>query len=107
LRGYQTISGSPYSDYATGWMTRIRFLAGKRDFLYSIACRTTLGEWVLGPVFPGVTQQWREADHSPPSSAEVKNVVAIPPRPIRLYGVVLSESKSKDKCNFYLYQNTS
>jgi hypothetical protein len=32
----------------------------------------------------------READHSRPSSAEVKNGGAIPPLPIRLHGVVLN-----------------
>jgi hypothetical protein len=32
-------------------------------------------------VSPGVKQPEREADHSPPSSAEVKNHGAIPPLP--------------------------
>jgi hypothetical protein len=32
----------------------------------------------------------READHSPSSSAEVKNGGAIPPLPLRLYGMVLN-----------------
>jgi len=38
-----------------------------------------------------VKRPWREADHSPPSSAEVKNVwiyTSLPP--IRLHGVVLT-----------------
>jgi hypothetical protein len=41
--------------------------------------------------FPGVKRPGREADHSPPSSAEVKNAwrYASTP-PIRLHGVVLS-----------------
>jgi hypothetical protein len=30
--------------------------------------------WILGAIFPGVTRPGREADDSPPSSAEVKNV---------------------------------
>jgi hypothetical protein len=41
------------------------------------------------PMGTGVTRLWREADHSPPSSAEVKNGGAIPPLPVRLHGVVL------------------
>jgi hypothetical protein len=54
-------------------------------FLYSTASRPDLGptqhpiQWVLGGYFsPGVIWSWREADHSPPSSAEIKNVGAIP-----------------------------
>jgi hypothetical protein len=34
---------------------------------------------VPGPLSPGVKMPVREADHSPPSSAEVKNGGAIPP----------------------------
>jgi hypothetical protein len=44
-----------------------------------------------GGSFPGVKRPGREADHSPPSSAEVKNewsYTSTPP--IRLHGVVLS-----------------
>jgi hypothetical protein len=41
--------------------------------------------------FPGVTRQGREADHSPPSSAEVKEwVESYVHSPIRLHGVVFS-----------------
>jgi hypothetical protein len=31
-------------------------------------------QWVLGALSPGVKRQWREADHSPPASAEVKKI---------------------------------
>jgi hypothetical protein len=34
-----------------------------------------------GALFPGVKRPGREADHSPPSSAEVKNGGAVPPLP--------------------------
>jgi hypothetical protein len=50
--------------------------------LFSIAARAALGptqppiQWV-----PGVKRQGREADHFPPSSAEVKNTGAIPSLP--------------------------
>jgi hypothetical protein len=47
-------------------------------------------EWVLGAVSLGVKRQGREADHSPPSSAEVKNVFSYLHSPIRLHGVVFS-----------------
>jgi hypothetical protein len=45
-----------------------------------------LGTWVS---FSGLKQQRREADHSPPSSAEIENGRAAPP-PIRLLGVVIN-----------------
>jgi hypothetical protein len=38
-------------------------------------------KWIAGPVFPGVKRSGREADHSPPSNAEVKNDGAIPQLP--------------------------
>jgi hypothetical protein len=48
-------------------------------FLFSTASRPALGptqppiRWVLRALSPGVKQPGCEADHSPPSSAEVKN----------------------------------
>jgi hypothetical protein len=49
-------------------------------FLFTTAMsRTALGltqppiQWVSGALSLGVKRPWREADHSPPSSAEVKN----------------------------------
>jgi hypothetical protein len=40
-------------------------------------------QWVPGPLSPGIKRPGREADHSPPSSAEIKNGEAIQPRPRR------------------------
>jgi hypothetical protein len=48
-------------------------------FLFTTVSRTVLGptqppmQWVQGVLSPGVKRPGREADHSPPSSAEVKN----------------------------------
>jgi hypothetical protein len=48
-------------------------------FLFTTVFRTALGptqppiQWVPGAFSLGVKRQRREADHSPPSSAEVKN----------------------------------
>jgi hypothetical protein len=58
---------------------------GKRFF--STASRPTLGptqppvQWVPGALSLGVKQSGRETDHSPPSSAKVKNGGAISPLP--------------------------
>jgi hypothetical protein len=63
----------------------VRFLAEKRDFLFSTASRPTLGptqlpiQWVPGALSPGVKQQGRKFDRPPLFSAEVKNSGAIPP----------------------------
>jgi len=66
-------------------------------FLFFTAPRTALGptqppmKWVPGALSPRVKRPGCEDDHSPPSSAEVKNMwgyTATPP--IRLHGVVLS-----------------
>jgi hypothetical protein len=48
-------------------------------------------QWVAGALSLGVKRPEREADHSPPSSAEVKECVELYLHsPIRLHGVVLS-----------------
>jgi hypothetical protein len=62
---------------ATGWASRIRFTA-LQDFSLLQKFRQTLGssrhplQWVLGTVSLGVKRQGREADHSSPSSDDVK-----------------------------------
>jgi hypothetical protein len=70
-------------------------------FFLSKCVTTTSSRKVLGPTQPpiqrlpgilslGLKRPGREADHSPPSSAEVKNAWSYTStRPIRLHGVVL------------------
>jgi hypothetical protein len=62
--------------------------------------RTALGptqppiHWVLGALSLGLKRPGREADNSPPSSIEVKNVWSYTSTPsIRLRGVVLSSAQ--------------
>jgi hypothetical protein len=65
-------------------------------FPLSTAFRQALGpsqppiHWTPVALSPGVKGPGLEADHSPPSSAEVKNGGAIPPLPIRLNHVALN-----------------
>jgi hypothetical protein len=48
-------------------------------------------QWVPGALSLGIKQPWREADHSPPSSADVKNAWSYTSTPpVCLHGVVLS-----------------
>jgi hypothetical protein len=70
---------------------------GLEIFLFTTVSRTALGptqppiQWVPGALSLGIKQPERQADHLPPSTAEVKNAwsyTSIPP--IRLHGVVLS-----------------
>jgi hypothetical protein len=77
--------------------SRVRFPEGAENFLFTTASRTALGptqppmQWV--PVVLSLRVKWpvREDDHSPPSSAKVKEWVELYLHcPIRLHGVVLS-----------------
>jgi hypothetical protein len=63
------------------WAQFIELVPISRNSIYSINhinCTYPVG---LGTYFPGVTQQGREADHSSPSSAEIKNGGATPQHP--------------------------
>jgi hypothetical protein len=68
--------------------SRVRFLAGGLGiFLFTTVSRPALGpnqppiQWVLGVLSLGAMWPGREADHSPPSSAEVKMRGSTPPLP--------------------------
>jgi hypothetical protein len=72
-------------------------LRGLEIFLFTTASRTALGptqpliQLVPAALSLGIKRPGREADHSPPSSAEVKNAWSYTSTPpIRLNGVVLS-----------------
>jgi hypothetical protein len=57
----------------------IRFLTEATDFLFP-----RRPNWLWAPpraLYPGVNSPEREANHSPPSSVEVKNSGALPPLP--------------------------
>jgi hypothetical protein len=61
---------------------------GHEVSLFSTASRTAL---VPTQLVPGVKRPGREADHSPSTTAEVKNTWIYTSTPhIRLYGVVLN-----------------
>jgi hypothetical protein len=68
----------------------------KEIFLFTAAPRLGLVptqppiSWAPGALSPGVKRPGCEADYSPPTSAEFKNVEAIPPSPKRLQGVMLN-----------------
>jgi hypothetical protein len=47
-------------------------------------------QWVPEALSSGINRQGHEADHSPPSSAEVKSGGALLPLPICLHSVVLN-----------------
>jgi hypothetical protein len=73
----------------------VRFPVGPRIFStpYRRAVSPTqhLTKWVPGALSPGVKRQGRDADHSPPTSAQVKKMwIYTPAPPIRLHGVMLN-----------------
>jgi len=66
-------------------------------FLFTTASRPALGptqppiQWVPGSLSLGKQRPGHEADHSPPSYAEIKECVELYLHsPVRLHGVVLS-----------------
>jgi hypothetical protein len=66
-----------------GWMIGIRFPAGAGNFSLNHRIQNGSGptqppiQWVPGALSLWVKQPGREADHSPPSSAEVKEWVEL------------------------------
>jgi hypothetical protein len=82
------------------WMFRVLGFDswwGLGIFLFTTTSRTALGttqppiQWVPRALSVGVKRPGREADHSPPSSAEVKNAWSYTCTPqIHLHGMVLS-----------------
>jgi hypothetical protein len=77
--------------------SKVQFPVGLGIFPFTTASRTALGpthspiQWVPGALSLWVKQPGREADHLPPSSAEVKECVELYLHsPICLHGVVLS-----------------
>jgi hypothetical protein len=60
---------------------------GGKIFLHSTVSRLALGptqppiQWVLGVLSQGIKWLGREADHSPPFHAKIKNGGVIPPLP--------------------------
>jgi hypothetical protein len=71
---------------ATGWTIGVRRFESRRGlgiFLFTTASRPVLKptqpptQWVSGALSLGVRRPRREADHSPPSNAEVKECVEL------------------------------
>jgi hypothetical protein len=96
-----------------GWTARVPFPAWQ-DFLFSTASRPTLGPtnppilWVPEAISAGIKRPGREADHLPPSSAEVDDGVAIPPLPRMSSWQSVQFIKHRNKFNFTLrFQNNA
>jgi hypothetical protein len=80
---------------ATGWTTRgggrNSSPGGGKNFHFSMLSRQALGpiqppiQWVPRSLSPGVKRSGREADHSPPTSAEVKKTWVYTPTPLYVF----------------------
>jgi hypothetical protein len=91
-----------------GWTIGVLEFDSRRGlgiFLFTTVSRPALGptqppiQWVQGALSLGVKRPVREADHSPPSSAEVKNAWSYTSTPpIRFHGEVIF----KHRDNFYI-----
>jgi hypothetical protein len=78
-------------------VSRVQFLAGAGNFFLHHSIQNGSGttqppiQWVQGALSLGIERPGREANHSPTSSAEVKECVELYLHSrIRLHGVVLS-----------------
>jgi hypothetical protein len=100
IHGSRVARAQSIQRWATGWTIEVLGFNTRRGlgiFLLTTESRTALGptqppiQWVLGALSLEAKRPGREADHSPPSSAEVKEWVQLYLNsPIRLHGVVLS-----------------
>jgi hypothetical protein len=84
--GGRAVTAQSVQHWATGWTIGVLGFDsrwGLGIFLFTTASRTALGptqppiQWVPGALSLGVKRSGREADHSPPSSAEVKEFVEL------------------------------
>jgi hypothetical protein len=77
--------GSEITPFYKGWMRGFDSWWGQEISPYSPGPRPALGstqpptQWVQGAISLGAQRPGCEADHSPPSTAKVKNGGAIPP----------------------------
>jgi hypothetical protein len=83
-----------------------------KNFHFSTSSRPALGytqppiQWVPGALSPGVKRPGREADHSLPTSAEIKKNIDLHIHvPIRLHGIVLSQLSTGITLPFALREN--
>jgi hypothetical protein len=98
--GIRAVIAQSVYRWATGWTIGVLRFDSRRGlgiFLFTTASRTALDptqlpiQWVPGASSLGVKRPGREADHSPPSSTEVKEWVELYLHPpLRLHGMVLS-----------------
>jgi hypothetical protein len=101
------VLGYGLDDRVLGFDSRL----GLGIFLFTTASRTALGpthppiQWVPAVLSLGVKRPGREADHSTPSSAEVKNAWSYTSTPPYVF-VAWCSLKHRDNFLLYLYKNT-
>jgi hypothetical protein len=89
------------------WSSTVRFPVGLGIFLFTTVSRTALGltqppiQWVPGALSLGVKRLGLEADHSPPSSVEVKNAWSYTSTPQYVF-MAWCLVKHRDNFTFYL-----
>jgi hypothetical protein len=79
--------------WTMGWTARVsipgsaRFLTTPQSLYRLWGSLQSHIQWVAGALSLGIKRQGREADRTPPSSAEIKNCGVIPPLTLRFHGV--------------------
>jgi hypothetical protein len=106
-----TVNRQSVKRWATDWTMGVLGCDSRRRlriFLFTTASITALGptqppiQWVPGALNLGEKRPGREADHSPPSSAEVKNAWSYTSTPQYVF-MAWCLVKHRDNFNFYLY----
>jgi hypothetical protein len=96
--------------WAMGWTIGVLGFDSRRGlgiFFFTTASRTALEptqppiQWEPG-AFPGIKRPGREADHSPPSNAEVKNAWSYTSTPQYVF-MTWCLVKHRDNFTFYIY----
>jgi hypothetical protein len=84
----------------------VRVPVGGKNFHFSMSSRLALGptqppiQWVSGDLSPWIRRLGREADHSPPTSAEVKEIWSMHPLPHTSLWLSAKLVKHKDNFTF-------
>jgi hypothetical protein len=108
---FQGLFKNTVNGYIFIYLKKMFITRGQGIFLFTTASRTAVGptqppiQWVTGVLSLGIKWPGREADHSLPSNAELKNVWSYTSTPQHLFVAwcfVKYRDSFKHRCSLYL-----